>query len=761
VSKSQLGINKKLSLETLALDLAINMVDLATNDNNEFKGAAKIFLEEEAIQGKVNRRVRNVLIVGAGASTNANKNIRSAITIMDALDKEFVTSPDQKMWVEHIRTKAEERSPGIDPQSFEFRLKFLQEVLWDKDLGQEFRTRLGFRHVPSLFYEIVGHMFKHRLIDVIINFNFDEILDTVIAEEMGEGEYSRIVMNGDCPDNLNDLYLGKKLRGPVYIKPHGSVSHAGTIKFTYDHYSDGNAAVKLLLSDLFSDVHEIPSTSLEMNVISAGYSYSDPDLHKLLKKASENKKKIINYYVFDWKERKDYFERPAFWQLIGAKPFYKETSQEDLGAVFDLLWTKVTNCFKDQFRDRFPKGIERHKIIAGLFQDPGAKPLRYFNSIAISKSSKGVDPHLPNPNAKEEALENSARYIRYVRHRIFVEIAIVLLKSQGLIHVNQFRNSRLKRYFSLLHELHPEGKDDQSLDSFLKCFGFVEPYLKVMRDTYQISRTKLDPATSKIRIPELLKKLSELIEKDELVTGEYLSWFEKISTNTLCIVNSDLREFYLSPFKSVTKNSLLYNDMKWLYETKKVFDSKSWNTVLVISERGDVMLDKSYQNRMTERNAIVWAILADHREDRTNDDPSHKQPEDFKKMRTRIEYLPWETHNKHMYVFLKIPKRGDQEIKYVSGIYYVRRLLTDVVNPIMLKDEDDVKILFDYFCSYWQKAQSYTECGYDRLNLTDEYFKKVQGEIQEKLKEDAQGDKPLERWILPDLLNCKKANARV
>lgn len=315
--------------------------------------------------------------------------------------------------------------------------------------------------------------------------------------------------------------------------------------------------------------------------------------------------------------------------------------------------------------------------------------------------------------------------------------------------------------FGEVNKLDPEGKDDHSLDSFLKCFGFVEPYLKIMRDTYQISRTKLDPATSKIRIPELIKILSELIEKEELVTGEYLGWFEKISTNTLCIVNSDLREFYLSPFKSVTKNSLLYNDMKWLYETKKVFESKSWNTVLVISERGDVMLDKSYQDRMTERNAIVWAILADHRVDRTTDDPSHKQPEDFKKMRTRIEYLPWETHNKHMYIFLKIPKTGGKEIKYVSGIYYVRRLLTDVVNPIMLTDEGDVKILFDYFCSYWQKAQSYIECGHDRLNLTDEYFKKVQEEIREKLKEDAQGDKPLERWVLPDLLNCKKADAPV
>jgi hypothetical protein len=731
----KIGSNRKLSLKKLARDLAINMVDLATNDQ-EFDDANKYFLTKTLVKEKKERRVRNILIIGAGASTNANEKIHSAAEVVKDLYTNFVNTDNLQKWVTHIHTKAEEKLPGLDTESFEFKLNTLQSMLWEKDLKQEFRTRLGYKHIPSLFYEIVGHMFKHRLIDVIINFNFDEILDAVIAEEMGDGEYSKIVMNGDCPDKFSDLYLGNKLRAPIYIKPHGTISHAGTLKFTYDHYSDGNVTIKTLLSDLFSDSHEENGNSLEMNIISAGYSYSDPDLHKLLQKANTNQLKIINYYIFDYKEQTEYFEKNTFWKNLKARPFYKEAKNPDLGEVFNEVWREMTQNFKPIFRDKYPKGIERHKIIAGLFQNNRPNPIRYF----IEKDDVG-------------AAENKKGYITYIRSRIFVEIAIVLAQSQGLVHINQFRSSRLRNYFGLLHEIDGTDNLENSLDHFLSRFGFVEPYMKVMRDTYQISPAWLDRKTSKILIPELLSKLAALIDKPEVALGNYPHWFEKIANNTLCVVNSDIKEYYLSPFSTVSKGNLLFNDMRWLYSMGQEFQSKEWNAVLAISERGDIIWDQVYRRAVRRNKAAIWAILADHRIDRQENDLSHKRASKFKGLKLRVEYLPWEMHNKHMYIFLNIPDDESREIQFIKGIYYVRRLLTNVVNPVILSKESDVKILFDYFCSYWQKAQSYNKLGYDRLRLNETGFKNIEKEILSQLRMDAkiQANRSLKNWTLTDI----------
>ena len=41
------------------------------------------------------------------------------------------------------------------------------------------------RYYPGLAYEILAHLMKHGFIDAIINFNFDEVLDQAIEDELG------------------------------------------------------------------------------------------------------------------------------------------------------------------------------------------------------------------------------------------------------------------------------------------------------------------------------------------------------------------------------------------------------------------------------------------------------------------------------------------------------------------------------------------------------------------------------------------------
>lgn len=728
-------LESQTTLDKLARDMAINMIDLATVDDDEFLDAIKYFLDDYKGIDK-DRRVRNILIVGSGASSNANTKIPSAFKVVEDLYEQYVKTSELEAKKNLYNLKVAEKNPGTDAEKFENKLKTLDFLLWDKDIKQIFRTKLGYRHTPSLFYEIVGHMFKHRLIDVIINFNFDEILDTVISEEMGNGEYRKIVLNGDCPDNFQDLYLKDscKLEAPIYIKPHGSVSHAGSIKYTYDHYSDGNATIKSLISNLLSNDRGGKAPFLDINIISAGYSYSDPDLHTLLNLPKSSGIKNLNYYIFDYKTEAEFFKKNAFLETLSPSPFYECTKAPDIGQSFKCIWLKATLNFKEKFHGKFPKGIERHEIIAGLFHKDDIPPLRSFD-----------DPENPKGDKANQNL-----YIQYIKRRIYVEIAIVLAQSQGLVHINQFRGSRLKDYISLLHKFDPELIMEYSLDYFLLRFSFVSPYMQVMRDTYQISEKKLTSSTSKIPIDLLLNELARLIDIRQVTNDDYKKWFTKVANNNLCVVNSDIKEYYLTPFKTINRKNLLFSDLRWLYSLGKEFEateSDSWNVILVISETGDILNDDIYGGIMAQNKSVIWTILADHRIDRNGVDSSHKKTKNFPDLKLRIEYLPWEMHNKHMYIFLKISNTGDLQFK--KGIYYVRRLLTNVVNPVVLEDGRDVETLFNYFCSYWQKAQSYSELKYDKLNLNEIDFKSINEQVKDQLKKDVKmKTKKLSKWVL-------------
>jgi hypothetical protein len=84
------------------------------------------------------------------------------------------------------------------------------------------------RHNVMISYEVIAKLFRHDVINAIINFNFDEILDNAIEENLRREDYELIISDGDYHPNSS-----KK----PYIKPHGTVGHPSTMRFSKEDYT--------------------------------------------------------------------------------------------------------------------------------------------------------------------------------------------------------------------------------------------------------------------------------------------------------------------------------------------------------------------------------------------------------------------------------------------------------------------------------------------------------------------------------------------
>jgi len=121
-------------------------------------------------------------------------------------------------------------------------------------LLQRLRSIFGRRHHPWFGYEMLAHCLKHRFIDAIINFHFDELLDQAITDELDDGAYNKIILDGDCPATPDEWFNNAKgkFRLPLYIKPHGSASEPSSLRFTRDSYTALPNGFNVILRTLFA-----------------------------------------------------------------------------------------------------------------------------------------------------------------------------------------------------------------------------------------------------------------------------------------------------------------------------------------------------------------------------------------------------------------------------------------------------------------------------------------------------------------------------
>lgn len=244
-----------IPIEFLAKILSVNYINVSISDTTEkqpkkhsaeFHNKLKYVINQsKRDQFSVNdfEHSRNILIIGNGASFPFTKNTKAiAKNIEDEILKKH--QPYSKTeWLTNFKNewrsiveKIERKNVSFENSStvsFETRMaalikyldkgKMVGDKIGTEEVLFQLKKHVNHKYLPSLFYELTAHLFKYRFIDVIINFNFDELLDNAIEDELEERSYLRIVHDSDIR-GFNHICDLNRLKTPIYIKPHGTYS---------------------------------------------------------------------------------------------------------------------------------------------------------------------------------------------------------------------------------------------------------------------------------------------------------------------------------------------------------------------------------------------------------------------------------------------------------------------------------------------------------------------------------------------------------
>jgi hypothetical protein len=306
---------KNPDLQQLAAILLLNAVESATDDSDDYstrkkeiKGAVDFFMKDDEYinayckkenetetkdpclsynnndenkksnqDKKLNSnenfiKPRNILIIGNGATKDAinRESIDTKILAKSIYSKMIASGEDVKNFIDNQLEKFK-IVYNLNVDEFETILSACA-AFDEKMVRDELKKAVNYKYIPSKFYEIVGHLFKHRYIDAIINFNFDEILDNIIEEELGDSDYKKIFLDGDCPMTIDEIKVRKRLKVPIYIKPHGTISYDSSLLFTKEHYHNIATKLKSFLKSLFfAEYHT--TELLDLNIIVAGFGF--------------------------------------------------------------------------------------------------------------------------------------------------------------------------------------------------------------------------------------------------------------------------------------------------------------------------------------------------------------------------------------------------------------------------------------------------------------------------------------------------------
>jgi hypothetical protein len=405
-------------IKELAKRLAVNAIDTSANTNDINDARQMFFGMNDSIRHENLGRCRNILIIGNGATMSTIKGLKDATNIAKNIHEKVIKDrPGLKRLVNSsIDMVTVSYNHSAD---FETILSACANVD-ENQVKSELKKALNYKYIPGLFYEIVGHMLKHRFIDVIINFNFDEILDNIIDEEMHGSEYHFIYSEGNCPDSLEDLKIDGRLKLPIYIKPHGTISHLNSILYTKEQYHRISEKMINLLKELFTGKYHFndqkPVQYLELNLIIAGFSLSGIDITRVLCDSIEKRilnevKEKINAYIFT-PDVKTYEHNLNSNQILKNKIHFnsdggdkggmkiklipistENTNDTCLSKMFLKLWKNVIELYKTNHGQKKASGfrdIRRHELISKLFWD-FEQPYRYYTQEEIESDYLNLD----------------------------------------------------------------------------------------------------------------------------------------------------------------------------------------------------------------------------------------------------------------------------------------------------------------------------------------------------------------------------------
>lgn len=423
-------------------------------------------------------RVRNILLIGAGASYDAYKGIPLGKGLIQEMKEQYekeitaINFLSDKFRLFESEIKDITQHPDLNFENYLYILS--EHFVTQKELRKKIKEMTGFRYAVSLFNEIVAHMLKHSFIDVVINMNFEETLDQAIKEEIGSPNYVNVLSDGDCV-NLEDVLVDGRLKTPFYIKPHGTFGHKSTLRFTERHYLDLPEDIKQLLRALLSGKRSPSRRRIErINLICVGYAMASFELNKIINEClpeesviyhidfnSLNEEALLKSFgIFTEKAYRKGRTFEQFYKNFSTQGFSQNTIQKleisqdsssikkinntsanllthSLGELFSILWRTQYNMFKNAYK---PRSIVRHEIISYLFYHPWLGRAENMDSITERK------------RLRRYLKDNIEEHPKFFLDRVIVEIAIILNRNNGILDIPELLKGRVGTYYKKYEE---------------------------------------------------------------------------------------------------------------------------------------------------------------------------------------------------------------------------------------------------------------------------------------------------------------------
>jgi hypothetical protein len=572
---------------------------------------------------------------------------------------------------------------------------------------------------PQLGYELIAHFLKHGFADHAITFNFDELLDDAIDNELGRNEFTLVASEHDVSTRTPRLE-------PHLIKLHGTLSRPATLRFTRRSTSSLHPSlVRLLDRIVLGRTRDGASRDqLDTHIVSLGYAWRDLDFRHWFEARQQLIKGVI-VVVRGSKEIKrlqqvfaSELQRTKSVRFIDLERLCRNFG-ESRRTVDTLLWATwsalETKMLQKETKTPFMPAA-RHILLSQLF------------------SPKGL--HKPSLRINEP--ESLSRFV--------VEFVLHLAKCKGMVNVSTMANDdRIRRYYNFVKETHGRKARRANLDllSYVTASGFLRTGQSKLPT---ISRSSYpDVRETYYAVADTPAKLAlPLLNDNDFAIGAlhqpiYISAKRGIvedgGGDGRAFVENQIRAIFNGPEIEITRrpadrNSwtlksavpiLTYIDLQ--NRTKEVLRA-NWNQLFVIAESGQWMADEQVKTLICKRpGRQIFLIEA-------------KQPETEWPLRHLIDRdltqawtdygsagidvsraaLSWWEHNRHMTLAVS---RDGKRAKCEGGIFFRRRHKKSRIQPLFVNasDADDVAELILTFLAYLRRAAEEQKSAQPRMSI--------------------------------------------
>jgi hypothetical protein len=599
-----------------------------------------------------------------------------------------------------------------------------RNTIFEKQVRAKLADAYGPERAPQLGYELIAHFLRHRFIDHVINFNWDEILDRAIDSELGSAGYERILPAG--PPNST------RMRGlPRLFKLHGTASSPGSLRFTTAETGLLSLGMLELLDDSLFGIQPTDQDAVaprKCHLVSFGYRWADAD--------------FVNYVVAHWER----IERITV--VRGSPRFPEEVKRLFCLAYRDSAWESSTGKGKisvvsaDQLAtmpgNSAGKALVDH-LLWGLWElirremedRPQPERLRLtpvarhiLLGLYFAPQRDGVV--LPLERDRDHYRSEAGPLFRYSEdRRLRIEFFLHVMKCTGMINLSPMGQD--PRVVGALDPKRGAGTLSSLLD---ETGAFLPSRASSMRETYFLTPGQVGEGNSLLKSPGIVEVAATTVAT---VLG-----IDRVASNrtpkpvwvgsNLTFQNVEMGELFRDCAREIfdaddvevlaaddSRNRVLFVNPQPLTSFARLSKESStllaepWDVLLVIAESGRWIFKALADSATAPTRRQVFLIrtsgrdLDDWKIGEAYDDDIETRIEELGRrgIETCSLAMPWWRHNRHMTLALR---RDGEAYQLGRGIYFRRRLKSHRIAPVLVEKAGDCFDLLLLFLSYTVRA---------------------------------------------------------